>query len=623
MSGVIEASVVMPCLNEADTVGTCVTKAVQALREAGISGEVVVADNGSQDGSQRIATAAGARVIHVADRGYGAALMGGIEASGGQFVIMGDADDSYDFLALPAFIDKLREGFDLVQGCRLPRGGGRVLPGAMPFLHRWIGNPLLSWLVRRMFRISISDVYCGMRGFRRDLYDRLDLRSSGMEFATEMIIRSGLQGASMAEVPITLHPDGRQQHGPHLRTIRDGWRTLKLFLVFSPRWAFFRPGLFLLGIAVLGYVLALPQVRLFGAALDVHTLLVASLCGLMGWQSVLLATLAKIFAGREGMMPRDPRLEQITVERGLVFGLSAMVVGLLLIGIVVARWYQLDFGRLDYPYTMRLVVPGVTAVGLGFQTMMAALMAGVLQMHRGAPRETPAGGEPAVHRNVELGEVCCDPAWEEAYNRFESPEEEIAKFMRRLHRLGVDRLSRRSVCVELFCGRGGGLVALERLGFSNLTGVDLSESLLLQYRGPAELHLADCRALPLESDSVDAVIVQGGLHHLPALPEDLEGVLAEAQRVLRDGGRFYVVEPWSTPFLTLVHLITDHPLVRKLYRKGDALATMTEHERETYERWLGQPQRILQQFTQHFDPELQKIGWGKLHFVGRARSDKS
>lgn len=384
MNGPPELSVVMPCLNEADTVGICVEKAIRAMREAGIEGEVVVGDNGSDDDSRSLARAAGARVVEVPERGYGAALMRGIESGRAPLVVMGDADDSYDFLELPAFVRELREGYDLVQGCRLPGGGGRVLPGAMPPLHRWVGNPLLSWLVRRMFRIPINDVYCGMRGFRRDLYDRLDLRSPGMEFATEMIIRSGLHGASMAEVPITLHPDGRQQHGPHLRTFRDGWRTLKLFLVFSPRWTFFRPGLVLLAIGCLGYALALPGVEMFGAVLDVHTLLVASVCGLLGWQAVLLATLAKIFAGREGMLPRDPQLEQITVERGLAFGLAAAALGAVLVAIVVVGWWRRGFGELDYSYHMRLVVPGVTAIAAGLQTVMAALMAGVLQMHRGA-----------------------------------------------------------------------------------------------------------------------------------------------------------------------------------------------------------------------------------------------
>lgn len=385
-----ELSVVMPCLNEADTIGVCIEKAQRAMHEHGVNGEVVVADNGSTDDSKKIAQSLGGRIVDVAEPGYGAALMGGIEASRGTLVIMGDCDDSYDFLEIPAFVDRLREGADLVQGCRLPRGGGRVLPGAMPFLHRWVGNPILSWLVRRMFQIPINDVYCGMRGFTRELYDRLDLRSPGMEFATEMIIKSGLHHASMKQVPITLHPDGRREHGPHLRTFRDGWRTLRLFLVFSPKWSFFYPGLLLIVVALIGYALSLPQTRIHGIALDVHTLLIASLAGLMGWQCILLATLARIFASREGLMPPLPKLEKVTVEHGIGVSILLSVIGTGLILLVIYQWWQNDFGRLLYPKTMRLVVPGVTLIAIGFQTAMASLMAGVLRMHRRKER-TPAG----------------------------------------------------------------------------------------------------------------------------------------------------------------------------------------------------------------------------------------
>ena len=398
MSQPLELSVVMPCLNEADTVAICVEKAVRAMREANINGEVVVADNGSTDGSQDLAIEQGARIIDVEERGYGAALMSGIEGSDGKFVLMGDADDSYDFLEIPKFVDSLREGYDLVQGCRLPRGGGKVLPGAMPFLHRWFGNPVLSWLVRLMFRIPINDVYCGMRGFTRKHYDSLDLRSPGMEFATEMIIKSGLHGASMSQVPITLHPDGRKAHPPHLRTFRDGWRTLRLFLAFSPKWTFFRPGLALIAIAILGYALAIPQVRVFGAALDVHTLMIASLFLLLGWQCVLLAALARIFTGREGMMPPHSKLEHVTVERGLVFGIASGVVGVAMIGVIVYRWWQTGFGALDYPQTMRWVVPGTTLVAIGFQTAMASLMSGVLMMQR-SPRSAPGARSKADQRD--------------------------------------------------------------------------------------------------------------------------------------------------------------------------------------------------------------------------------
>ncbi|MEC7408880.1 MAG: glycosyltransferase family 2 protein [Planctomycetota bacterium] len=376
-----ELSVVMPCLDEEDTIGICVEKANKAMKEANIDGEVIVADNGSQDESRKIATSLGARVIDVADRGYGAALMGGIEAAHGRFILMGDCDDSYDFLEIPKFASELRKGFDLVQGCRLPRGGGRVLPNAMPFLHRWLGNPFLSWLVRKMFRIPIHDVYCGMRGFSRELYQKLDLRSPGMEFATEMIIKSGLYSASMSQVPITLHPDGRKQHGPHLRTFRDGWRTLRLFLIFSPRWSFFRPGLLLLISAILGYALALPQTRIFGVALDIHTLLVASLFGLIGWQAILLSVFAKLFAARELMMPPNPSLESLSVEKVLGFGLGFALIGIGLIATVAGQWWASGLGSLDYPQTMRWVIPGFTSTAIGFQTMMAALMIGLLKLN--------------------------------------------------------------------------------------------------------------------------------------------------------------------------------------------------------------------------------------------------
>jgi glycosyltransferase involved in cell wall biosynthesis len=378
----MEVSIVMPCLNEADTVASCVTKAINAMKQAGYEAEVIVADNGSSDGSIAIAQSAGARIVHVPAKGYGSALAGGIAASNGRFIIMGDADDSYDFLESPRLIEPLQRGFDLAQGCRFPRGGGKIYPGAMPFLHRHLGNPVLSWLVRWMFRIPISDVYCGMRGFTRDLYDRLDLRSPGMEFATEMVIRSGTIGAKIAEVPLSLHPDGRKAHGPHLRTFRDGWRTLRLFLVFSPRWTFFIPGCFFIAVAALGYALSIPQVSIGGIVLDVHTLLVASLAGLLGWQSILLAVLARIFTGREGMLPRHERLEKLSVEHGLVAGIIAGVFGVFMIAAVIFHWWQQNFGPLDYPKTMRLVIPGVTFVAASFQTIIASLLAGVLQMHR-------------------------------------------------------------------------------------------------------------------------------------------------------------------------------------------------------------------------------------------------
>ncbi len=377
---------VLPCLNEADTLATCIRKAMHGMREHEIPGEVIVADNGSSDGSQEIAEAEGARVVHVDERGYGSALMGGIAAARGRYVLMGDADDSYDLLELPKFVRKLREGYDLVQGCRLERGGGRVLPGAMPFLHRRWGNPMFSALVRSWFRAPINDVYCGMRGFTKEHYETLGQRCTGMEFATEMIIKSSLGSANIAEVPITLHPDGREAHSPHLRTFRDGWRTLRFFLLFSPRWLFLVPGVLLVLLGLVGYAVALPAVHLFGVIFDAHTLLFASLAIICGYQSIMFAVFAKVFAVSEGLLPRDERLTRlqssITLEKGLLAGGGAVLGGIVLLLLAINKWRSAGFGELDYASTMRLVVPGVTLTALGFQTLLASFFVSVLALRR-------------------------------------------------------------------------------------------------------------------------------------------------------------------------------------------------------------------------------------------------
>jgi glycosyltransferase involved in cell wall biosynthesis len=272
-----EVSVVMPCLNEADTLAVCIEKALRALRESKILGEIIVADNGSTDGSPAIAIRSGVRLVHIEAKGYGNALMGGIAAAHGKFIIMGDADDSYDFLEIPRFVEKLREGYDLVQGCRLPAGGGTIMPGAMPMLHRWWGNPMFSFLTRWWFKAPFHDVYCGLRGFRKDFYNRLAQRCTGMEFATEMIIKASLYSARIAEIPITLHPDGRKVHPPHLKTFRDGWRTLRFFLMCSPRWLFLMPGILLILAGLVGYGIAMPGLTFREITFDAHTLLFASL----------------------------------------------------------------------------------------------------------------------------------------------------------------------------------------------------------------------------------------------------------------------------------------------------------------------------------------------------------
>jgi len=384
--GGVEVSVVMPCLNEADTLATCIRKAQVAMEENAIVGEIVVADNGSTDGSQEIASGLGARVVPVRERGYGNALMGGIAAARGRYVIMGDADDSYDFLELPKFVDKLREGSDLVQGCRLERGGGQVLPGAMPTLHRRWGNPMFSAMARSWFKAPINDVYCGMRGFTKRHYASLHQRCTGMEFATEMIIKSSLGQARIDEVPITLHPDGRKAHAPHLRTFRDGWRTLRFFLLYSPRWLFLLPGIGLMLLGLVGYAVALPSLQIGEIAFDAHTLLFASAAMICGYQSIWFAVFTKAFAVAEGLMPPDPRLERlartISLERGLLIGATATIVGLALMLIAVNKWRVQDFGDLDYSATMRLVVPGVTLLVLGFQTVLSSFFVSVLAMRR-------------------------------------------------------------------------------------------------------------------------------------------------------------------------------------------------------------------------------------------------
>jgi glycosyltransferase involved in cell wall biosynthesis len=383
---VLELSVVIPCLNEADTIGTCIEKAIASIRKAGIRAEVIVADNGSTDGSIELAEALGARVIAVKKKGYGNALMGGIEAARGEYIIMGDADDSYDFRDVPRFVEKLREGFELVQGCRLPWGGGTILPGAMPFLHRWWGNPMFTVLSRWWFRSPVHDIYSGFRGFRKALYHRLQQRCTGMEFATEMIIKASLYGANIAEIPITLHKDGRKSHAPHLKTFRDGWRTLRFFMLFTPRWLFFMPGVLMALFGIAGYALALPGVTIGRITFDAHTLLFASMGLLCGYQAIVFALFTRTYAVSEGLMPEDPRLTRFfrlaTLERGLIASALSVVFGLTLLAIAVNDWRVANFGRLDYAHTMRFVIPGATLTTLGLQTFFSSFFLGIISMRR-------------------------------------------------------------------------------------------------------------------------------------------------------------------------------------------------------------------------------------------------
>jgi glycosyltransferase involved in cell wall biosynthesis len=384
--GELEVSVVMPCLNEAETLERCITKAIRALSEHGISGEVVIADNGSTDGSREIAERAGARVARVEARGYGNALMGGIAASRGRYIIMGDADDSYDFGELPKFVARLREGYELVQGCRLASGGGTVMPGAMPFLHRWWGNPMFTWLARTWFKTPIHDINCGMRGFTRAMYDRIEQRCTGMEFATEMVIRASLGGERIGEVPITLSPDGRTLHPPHLRTFRDGWRTLRYYLLCTPRWLFLLPGALMILLGIAGYGLAMPRTVIRGVHFDVHTLLFASLAVVIGYQAVWFAVLTKTFAITERLLPPDPKFlklfDYIKLEQGLVAGVTAILAGLAPLVYALLYWRGTGFGDLPYATTMRWVIPGVTLTTIGFQTVFSSFFMSILGMAR-------------------------------------------------------------------------------------------------------------------------------------------------------------------------------------------------------------------------------------------------
>jgi glycosyltransferase involved in cell wall biosynthesis len=378
-----ELSVVMPCLDEAETLGTCIDKARGFLERHGVAGEVVIADNGSTDGSQEIARRHGARVVPVAERGYGAALAGGIAAARGRFVIMGDADDSYDFTALGPFLDKLREGCDLVMGNRF-RGG--IAPGAMPPLHRWLGNPVLTGIGKLFFKSPCSDFHCGLRGFRKQTVEALDLRTTGMEFASEMVVKATLQGLTVAEVPTTLSPDGRSRP-PHLRSWRDGWRHLRFLLLYSPRWLFLYPGLALMavGLALGAWLLPGPR-SIGGVTLDVHTLLYAAAAVALGFQSVVFAVFTKVYAIQAGLLPEDRRLTRITrrvpLEVGLLVGALLLALGAAGTVAAVWGWGEQSFGPLDASRTLRRVIPSVLALILGFQTVFSSFFLSVLGLGR-------------------------------------------------------------------------------------------------------------------------------------------------------------------------------------------------------------------------------------------------
>lgn len=377
----VELTILMPCLNEVLTVGRCIEKAKAFLQRTGVIGEVVIADNGSTDGSQALAQQMGARVVNVPVRGYGAALIAGIDAAKGRYVVMGDSDDSYDFSRLDRFLSELRRGAQLVMGNRF---AGGILPGAMPALHRYLGNPVLSFIGRLLFRTPIRDFHCGLRGFSRDDIRSLKLRCEGMEFASEMVVKATISGLAIAEVPTVLSPDGRDRP-PHLRSWRDGWRHLRFLLLFSPRWLFMYPGVFLLLAGLLGEALLLPGPMVVGnLTLDVHTMLFGACAAVAGMQLLTFAVFAKLFAVDQGILPETVRVRAFrrwfSLEVGLAIGTVCLVSGLGLSIHSLLTWDRTGFGAMDPQSGMRIVIPALTLMLLGFQTLFSSMFLGVLNL---------------------------------------------------------------------------------------------------------------------------------------------------------------------------------------------------------------------------------------------------
>jgi len=378
----------MPCLNEAETLASCIRKAQQSLTDLAIQGEVLIADNGSSDGSQELARSLGARVVDIAQKGYGHALRGGIEAAAGKFIIMADSDDSYDFSKLRPFVEKLQAGHDLVMGCRMPWGGGTVLPGAMPWKHRWIGNPVLSFIGRLFFKCPVTDFHCGLRGFTKGAYLKMDLRTTGMELASEMVIKATLQNMKITEVPITLHPDGRSRP-PHLRSWRDGWRHLRFMMLFSPRWLFLIPGICLGAVGGLFLsLLAFQPLSLGPVVLDINSMLVAAMMLLVGFQLIYSAVFLRIYGFTQGFLPDQPQLRvwlrRVTLEKGVITGICLGLTGFLLLLFASLKWKNTGFGNLDPVSSARQVVPAVTLLTLGVQVVFGSFFLSSLGINRPA-----------------------------------------------------------------------------------------------------------------------------------------------------------------------------------------------------------------------------------------------
>jgi glycosyltransferase involved in cell wall biosynthesis len=378
-----EVSVVFPCLNEAATLGACIKQVQETLQKHGISGEIIVADNGSTDGSRDIAEKMEVRVVLIERKGYGSALMGGIATARGKYIIMGDADGTYDFSHIPLFLEKLRSGYELVVGNRFQGG---IQPDAMRFLHRYLGNPALTGIGRLFFHSPCSDFHCGLRGFTEAAYERMHLRTTGMEFASEMLVKASLFGMSVCEVPTTLAPASRARPS-HLRTWRDGWRHLRFLLLYSPRWLFLYPGLFLMVLGGTVGLWLLPGPRRVGnVSLDIHTLLYAAVAIMTGSQAVAFAFFTKIFAITEGLLPVDPRLNRafrvFKLETGLVFGALLIVAGTALAGYSLLAWNRAGFGPLEPEHLVRLVAAAMVCITLGVEIVLSSFFLSILGLAR-------------------------------------------------------------------------------------------------------------------------------------------------------------------------------------------------------------------------------------------------
>jgi len=390
----VELTILMPCLNEAETIARCIEKAKLGLQRSGVRGEILVADNGSTDGSQAIAEKLGARVVSVKEKGYGSALRGGVNAALGRWILMGDADDSYDFSEITGFVKKFQEGFELVMGCRLPIGGGTIMPGAMPWKNRRIGNPILTFTGRVFFRCPARDFHCGLRGFTKAAFEKMDLQTTGMEFASEMVIKATFKKLKITEVPITLHKDGRSRP-PHLKPWRDGWRHLRFMLIYSPRWLFLVPGLML---SALGFILAtalsFDDIRISGIELNVGTLMMACMAMVVGFQLIAFAFYTKVFAIAEGLLPDDPKLARIfkvfTLEKGIVAGLLVLLAGIILFLHALWIWKRANYGVLpSMEDNLRRLIPAATLMILGVQGIFSSFFMSVLGL-KTVSRKPPA-----------------------------------------------------------------------------------------------------------------------------------------------------------------------------------------------------------------------------------------